>query len=357
MSADESSPTAPRPNIRAIAARAGVSSATVSLALRRHPRISPATCNLVLRVARELGYRPDPQVAKLMQHLRSRRPPGFQSTLAALTTIPAGQQLSYLRTMVQSARGAAEALGYKLIVLEVEDTPGRRADLQRILLSRGVEGLLLLPVKTARSFAELLDWSKFAVVATTNGVLQPQFHRVVPHQFGNTLELCEQLARRGYRRIGTVLRARHDLTARHGFSAAVIWQNTFGGTERVQSLIFEGEQPAELKRWFAAERPDAIITAGDADARAFADELGLRVPGRVGFASINKTTSSIFAGIEERPDEIGVTAVRLIASLLQHGEKGIPKVPAVTMITGEWMDGRSVRTARLEIDPVRPRSA
>lgn len=335
----------PRPNIRAIAARAGVSSATVSLALRHHPRISPATRERVRRIAEELGYRPDPQVAKLMQHLRSRRPPGFQSTLAALTTIPAAEHLPYLQKMMRSARAAAEALGYTLLVLEVEDRPGRRPDLQRVLLSRGVEGLLLLPMKTARSFAELLDWSRFAVVAATNGVLAPQFHRVVPHQFGNTLELCEQLARRGYRRIGTVLRARHDLTARHGFSAAVIWQNTFGGTERVQPLIFEGDRPAELKRWFEAERPDAIIAAGDADARAFADELGLRVPGRVGFASINKPEPSMFAGIEERPEEIGATAVRLIASLLQHGEKGAPAVPAVTMVTGEWVDGRSVRRA------------
>lgn len=45
--------------------------------------------------------------------------------------------------------------------------------------------------------------------------------------------------------------------------------------------------------------------------------------------------------------EIGAAAVRRLASLLQHGEKGIPAVPTVTMVKGELVDGRSVRAARV----------
>jgi len=51
-------------------------------------------------------------------------------------------------------------------------------------------------MKSAVSLADLLDWSFFAVEAATYGVLAPDFHRVVPDQFGNTLLICEQLARR-----------------------------------------------------------------------------------------------------------------------------------------------------------------
>src|SRR5688572_16552937 len=294
-------PPPPRINLRMIAARAGVSLTTVSFALRGNPRIPAATRQRVLRAARVLGYRPDPQIAKLMHHLRTRRPPGFQSTLCALTTVPENQRLPYIMEIIRSATAAAETLGYKLILMPLEDGVERRPDLQRMLISRGIEGLILLPMHIARSFRRLVDWSKFAVVATTNGVLAPEFHRVVPHQFANTLTLCEELVRRGYRRIGTVLNAKHDAVSHHGFSAAVIWQNALGGTEPVRPLVFEGDQPVELKQWFATERPDAIIVEGETHARAIASELGLRVPGPVAFVTINKSGASLFAGIEERP--------------------------------------------------------
>lgn len=331
-----------------IAARAGLSLTAVSFALRNSPRLPVETRERVRRVAEELGYRPDPEIAKLMHHLRARRAAAFQSTIGVITTIPTEERLPYLEEIARNARETAETLGYKLLPLTLEDRVEARPDIERMLLSRGVEGVLLLPVRTPRSFVSLLDWSKFAVVATTYGVLAPEFHRVVPHQFSNMLTLCGELVRRGYRRIGIVEPAQHDRTVNHGFSAAVIWQSVLGGTERVMPLIHEGPRPAELKAWYARERPDVIITQGDADGRAIARELGLRIPGPVGFASANKSGASIFAGIEERPAHIGAAAVRLLTSLLQHGEKGIPAVPTVTMVKGEWVDGRSVRAPRAQ---------
>ncbi|PTY04987.1 hypothetical protein DB347_20065 [Opitutaceae bacterium EW11] len=337
---------APRPNVRMIAERAGVSTATVSLALRRHPRISADTRKRVVKAAEELGYRPDPQVAKLMHHLRARRPQGFQSTLAALTTIPAERELPYIRRLLRSATERAQALGYAMTPLRLEEGAGRRADIERMLKARGVEGLLLLPMAAPAEFKELLDWRKFAVVTATNAVLAPEFHRVVPHQFSNMLTICEQLTTRGYRRIGLVLNSRQDLTVGHGFSAAVVWQNVLGGAESVMPFVFEGEGRTELKKWFEREKPDAIIASGELEAKDIARELDLRVPGKIGFAVANRSGASVFAGIEERPEEIGSASIRLLASLVQHGEKGIPEVPTVTMVKGVWMDGKSVREPR-----------
>jgi DNA-binding LacI/PurR family transcriptional regulator len=190
-----------------------------------------------------------------------------------------------------------------------------------------------------------LDWKNFAVVTTTFGVLAPEFHRVVPHQFGNALGICERLAALSYRRIGLVLPAEHDLRVHHGFSAAVVWQNLIGGTEFVRPFIHSEElpTPSALKQWFEREQPDVIIAAGDKECRLIAQKLGLRMPGSVGFVSANKAGRSTFAGIEERPEEIGATAIELLAAMIQRGEKGVPAVPKVTMIDGRWIEGRSVR--------------
>jgi DNA-binding LacI/PurR family transcriptional regulator len=320
---------------------------TVSLALRNHPRISAATRELVQRTAARLGYRPDPTVAKLMHHLRVRRRPGFQASLAALTTIAEDAESPYLHDILRSARRRAEELGYGFTLFRIDDAAAQPA-LQRVLRSRGVEGLILLPVAIPRAFDALLEWAEFSVVTTTYGVLAPEFHRVVPHQFGNALAMCQQLARAGYRRIGLVLPAEHDLRVHHGFSAAVAWQNLIGGTEFVRPLIHGGALPAaaEVRAWFARERPDVIIAAGDKECRPIAQQLGLRVPGRIGFASAHKAGRSVFAGIEERPAEIGATAIELLAGMIQRGEKGIPAVPKVTMIDGRWVEGRSVRGSR-----------
>ncbi len=341
-------PAPARPTLRTLAAAAGVSAMTVSLALRHHPRIPAATRQRVQAAAEKLGYRPDPEVAKLMHHLRRRRTAAVRSALAAVTPVPEAEELPYLREIRRSAQRRAEELGFGLTVFRVEDGAGPRAELARVLRSRGIEGVIMLPVRRPGDFGALLPWAELAVVGTTHAVLAPTFHRVVPHQFANARRICAQLAERGYRRIGLVLTAEHDLRVNHGFSAAVAWQSIVGGGEMVRPLLHGGALPerAELAEWHRREQPDAIIAAGDKDCRLIARLLGLPVPGRIAFASANKAERSVFAGIEEQPAEIGAAAVEELAGMLQRGERGIPAVPKVTMIEGRWVEGRSVRARR-----------
>lgn len=281
-----------------------------------------------------------------MQHLRVKHPPGFQSVLCALTTLPEDRELPYVKEMLRSARERAESLGYGLMVMRIEDASKPRPDLDRVLRSRGVDGLLLLPMETPREFKRLLNWKNYSVVVATHAVLAPEFHRVVPHQYHNMLLLCQELAQRGYRRIGLTLDARHDLAVNHGFSAAVVWHNVLGGTEQVMPLISDDARPQDLQRWFTSEKPDVIIASGHHQAELIARQLGLTVPGPVGFAIANRLGPSLFAGMDERPAEIGAAAIRVLAGMLQHGEKGVPPVPTVTMVQGRWFIGRSVRAVR-----------
>ena len=336
----------PRPTTRSIAERLSVSTATVSLALRNSPQVSSKTCKLVQRVAKEMGYRPDPEVMKLMRHLRQRQKPKFQSLICALTTAPENQEPPYYTAILESAQKRAESLGYGCMVWRINDAEimRPRRDLQRILVSRGVEGLLLAPLLFPRSLENLLDWSRFSVVAATNGVLAPSVNRIVPHQFKNMLMICEQLVERGYRRIGIVLSRSHDVTTHHAFSAAVSWQSIICGTEFVRPLIYPDDQLEEsLKRWFSEEKPDVIIDSGDRFGWQFARILGLTIPGDIGFVNAHMSEPTIIAGVDERPGEIGSIAVKLLSTMIQHGEKGIPDVPSVTMVEGEWISGLSLR--------------
>src|ERR1043165_6418684 len=71
-------------SITRVARRAGVSAMTVSRVFRNSPQVSPETRARVETAARELGYRPDPQVARLMELVRSHRARQIFSRLAVI---------------------------------------------------------------------------------------------------------------------------------------------------------------------------------------------------------------------------------------------------------------------------------
>ena len=74
---------------RDIARAAGLSQATVSLALRRHPGLPAATIARVHAAAAGLGYRPDPLVSALMSQRQARKPGGtLRAKIAFLTAFP-----------------------------------------------------------------------------------------------------------------------------------------------------------------------------------------------------------------------------------------------------------------------------
>ena len=74
--------------IKDIARQLDVSHTTVSLALRNHPSLPAATRARIQKLARELGYRPNPLVHALMAHVRAAQPVKSTTTAGALYTLP-----------------------------------------------------------------------------------------------------------------------------------------------------------------------------------------------------------------------------------------------------------------------------
>ena len=70
------------PTIALLAKATGYSTATVSLALRHHPRISDTTRREIAAKAEELGYRPNPMVRALMADVRQREGMRYKATLS-----------------------------------------------------------------------------------------------------------------------------------------------------------------------------------------------------------------------------------------------------------------------------------
>jgi LacI family transcriptional regulator len=121
-----------------IARRAGVSKMTVSLALRGHPHASIETRDRLRKLAREMGYRPNPLIVANMTQLRA----GYRSTYAGTIAFvgvgepPARSTNTQNRQVFLGARRRAEALGYRLEWFSHEENvfDGRR--LSEILRAR-----------------------------------------------------------------------------------------------------------------------------------------------------------------------------------------------------------------------------
>lgn len=62
--------TQPRVSIKDVAESAGVSTATVSRALRGHPKVAPTTRNRIIEIAKNLGYIPSAAAAALATGVR-----------------------------------------------------------------------------------------------------------------------------------------------------------------------------------------------------------------------------------------------------------------------------------------------
>ena len=329
----------PHPTLRQVADAAGVSQMTVSRALGGRGRIAEATRERIVAIAERQGYRPDPEVAKLMHHLRVRKRRRFQSVMVGLTTRRPDDQEGYFRALVAGAEAQAAGRGYGFEVVHVSPAGKNWAVVRRTLQGRGVEGVLLLPSQAPVDLSGVLDWGDFSVVSASASATGPVAHRVMPHHFANALWLCRNLAREGRRRIGLVISADHDLRSEHGFTAAVRWHGANEAAQAVPPLVVRAAGSAALRRWFARERPDAIITNELSAARDCARTVGRKIGGPVRFAvtSLIGEAQAGIAGIDERPGAIGGAAAEMLAGMIERRVRGRPESPTATLLNGRWV--------------------
>lgn len=344
------SPESPqRPTIRQIAAAAGVSAMTVSRALRNSPRVTPELRSRIQKTADKLGYRPDPTVTKLMNHLRSRNKTNLVAALAAITSLPEELETHQSRKVWMSARERAESLGYRLELFRVADPEQRNRQLERTLISRGIEGVLLMQMERPVSVDRLLNWDKFSAAVVSPSVLSPDFQRVAANHFHNARLLCAELAKRGRKRIGFVGSDTFCVRTHDAFTAAAAWQNLLAGGEPLRPLVFESH-PAAIKAlpgWFALERPDAIIVHFENVLPLLEEALGIRPGGPVSVSCSSVSSEETDCpGIDERHELIGRKAVDVLTGMLNRSEKNARTTHSNTLIDGRWIEAVAKAGAR-----------
>src|SRR5690606_34133998 len=135
--------------LRHIAARLGVSVATVSRALREDPRVRPETARRVLAAVAATGYQPDPVVSAGMAKIRRRD--FYRETLAWCGDCPRGEQ-PWVAPRFRAVEDYGARLGYGVEYYHFErPTPRALARLASIWWARGICGVLLGPLRAGHA--------------------------------------------------------------------------------------------------------------------------------------------------------------------------------------------------------------
>ena len=334
-----------RVTIREIAAEAGVHFTTVGLALRKSPQLATATGERIRKIAKVMGYQPDPVLGALSAYRRKRGPRPKRATLAWINNWPVREsmyKISVFQEYFDGAGARAAELGYGLEEFWLYDKGMTASRMGEILRARGIEGILLAPQPRVGARPPLA-YEHFAVVCF-GYTLQPyDFHLVTNHHFHSMNLILEHLVVRGYRRIGLFVAAESDQKVEnswHGGLALAL--RRIPGLEEIPPLFQPILAEQELSHWLQDYHPDVVVS--QSEALSILRKLGYHVPQQVGFVSLSvESQSSSISGIFQNSPHIGAAAVDMLNTLLHNRERGIPPTPTRLLVESSWREGTTLR--------------
>ncbi len=342
----------PQVTMAQIAARAGVCKATVSLAMRNDPRISPAARARIQQVAADLGYTRNPVIDELMSQLRRSRAATFQRTIALLNahrdrhafvdnpTVPA---------WVEGCRRRAEQLGCRTDEFWLHDPELDGERLRRILAARGIRGVVVIGAFHVdwipARFAPL--WPEVASVVTGIRTHSPALSFTCVDHHHLVLDAMAAVRALGYRRPGLVLSHTVDQVTDGRFTCAMwLAQQGLPAADRVPALTSfptDDEGADAFTRWYREHRPDVVLTLHTV-VRDWLATLRRQAPEDIGLVHLERTRATAdWAGMDQHNEVAGEAAIDLLTGLLHHHEYGIPGFPRATFIGASWAAGSSVR--------------
>jgi len=331
-----------------VARKAGVHRASVSMALKNHPNIPPHTRDRILRIARKLGYSPDPMLSALAAYRSRLRTATYHGTFAWLTNSAFGfdwrdrRARPHFSDYYEGAQQRAAIYGFKIETFDLHSPQMTPARLAAVLRARSISGVLLCP-QPRPDTTMAFPWDAFSIVTFGYTLAAPRLHTVTAAQYRAMLQTMRELRQLGYRRIGLALHQEHDQRTDHNYLAGYLVEQQLANAPPIPPLTADYADTAALEHWWLQHRPDAIVTGNYRLLEALR-RLGLRPPRDVGVACpVLPTPDTDLAGVVENSVHIGEVAVDVLVPMLQRSERGIPSSPHRVHVEGLWRPGKTVR--------------
>jgi LacI family transcriptional regulator, repressor for deo operon, udp, cdd, tsx, nupC, and nupG len=310
--------------IHEIAEETGLSTATVSRALRGLPSVAPATVALVRRTADRLGYVPSSAASGLATG-RNR---------AIGVVVPVIDRWFFIR-VIDGIDAELRAAGYDLLLYNLGGVGGDRQRLfHRSILRRRIDGLLVLALTFDDQEREQLHMTEYPAIAI--GGPGPGLRHIGIDDLAASRLAMHHLIDLGHRRIAHIggddvvgANSNVPVLRRRGYTESLVEAGVDVRPEWIDDGLFtvEGGYAAALRLLHdPLDRPTAIFASSDEmaiGAVQAARDLGLHVPRDLSVIGIDGHHYGELMGVTtvaQDPSEQGAAAARALIAELAGGE-------------------------------------
>ncbi len=339
------------PTMRDIAKAAGVSAMTVSRALRGSPLQNKDTRRHIERIARELGWRPNPLVSALMsQRVRQH---GTRATANLAILDPRSDVPKANRDHIAGCLRRASDLGYHAEVFPYDPDSTSPARLREILLARGVRGVVLMPLPIG-VHEITFDFSGFCAATIGYSLITPALPRVANDTQANVHLALRHLEDRGCRRAGLIMAddANRRMLCQYT-SAADSYDRFYTRGMSVRQLVLSDETfaPSDMRRiltWIVRHKIEAVISsAEDLYQRLLAS--GAKIPGDFGYVHLHRTSPGgpKITCVDQMRNLIGQKAADLVTAMIQRNDTFPLKHPQIILTPSELIAGDTMPRIRI----------
>lgn len=242
-------------DIREIARRAKVSTATVSRAINRVPTVDPQLAKRVWKVVDELGYYPNTQARALVSG-RSRI---FGLIVSEITN-------PFFPEIVQTFENLAVENNYEILVTSTVHDPKRMESSVRRMIERRVDGVAILTFGMEETLIEHLRFRKVPLVFVDVGPDVPGIANIRIDYQNGIRQAIQHLAALRHTRIAFVagpLHLKSALARREAFTTSMVEIGLSPDLIVIGNHRIEGGMQALLELNSLKHRPTAVLCSND----------------------------------------------------------------------------------------------
>lgn len=306
-------------NIQEIARLAGVSTATVSRVINRHPYVSDITRERVLKIIEQLDYVPNSNAKSL------------KKGMTRIIGVIAVSYSTLLMSLIRSFHTIAQKYGFNIMLFMTNGDCDKELEALEMLRSKQLDALLCL-LRT-NEWDVIESYTKYGPIVTWQRLTSDTIPSVFMDQYQGYMLGLEYLYAKGYRKILNVYSSK-GLNTLERFRAYEDFIQKYGLKDKGfpqfhnKMTIHDGE---EVARWWIkqTDKPEAISCSTDEVAAGILTELrraGFSVPDDVGIMGFDNTDIAHLLDlttIHYPVDKQAENAFNIIKGML---EQAVPKL-------------------------------
>ncbi|RKR81480.1 LacI family transcriptional regulator [Mucilaginibacter gracilis] len=310
--------------IKDIAKALGLSTSTVSRALRGGYEISAETKKLVLEYAEKINYHPNP----IALSLKERRSHSIGVVVCEVAN-------NYFSQAINGIESIAYNRGYHVIITQTHESYDREVVNVQHMASRSVDGLLVSLSSETQDLSHLkyLHDKGLPIVFFDRVAAEIETHKVVANNYKGAFDATEHLIQSGIRKIGHLTSSWYlsiTIERLEGYKAALAKHNIPFNADYLQHCDHGGMIQDEVENAVKhlinlPDKPEAIFVAGDrlsTGCLIALKKLGVKVPLDIAIAGF---TNSDFAELFSPPlttvrqpaFKIGQIATEMLIQLIE----------------------------------------